>query len=192
MPTVVDARTLHITHAHIITHMIVAFTILHHCSFNALDWETPGSHPAVRQEPRRGARAALRCTVCCGGTIGNLVVYCLHLEVFCGMLARMRQFADALTDARHVLQRHGASTRIAIMGDLNTMAHGIARLSPRYCCDGMRLRSMGLYEAQVWDRHILQNVGGRPSAALRSFGLPADVCDALVNPGTLPVLCWCI
>jgi hypothetical protein len=25
-------------------------------------------------------------------------------------------------------------------GDLNTMAHGIARLSKDYCCDSMRLR----------------------------------------------------
>lgn len=152
-----------------------------------MDWENPSSHPAARQEPRRGARAALRCTVHCGGTVGDLVVYCLHAEVYCGMLARMKNFADVLTDARRMLHEHAARP-IAIMGDLNTMAHGIARLSPRFCCDRMRVRSLCLYEAQVWDRHVFRNVGGQPSAALRAFGLPADVCAALVNPGALLVV----
>lgn len=160
-------------------------------SFRALDWEDP-AHPAAREEPRHGARAVLRCTVCCGGTIGNVVVYCLHLEVFCGMLARMRQFADVLSDVRRVLDVHGAGTPVAIMGDLNTMAHGIARLSPRCCGDRMRWRSLGWYEAQVWDRHIFRNVGGQPSAALRSFGLPEDVCAALVNPGGWLLLGGCV
>jgi hypothetical protein len=105
------------------------------------------------------------------------------------MLARMRHLADVFTDARRVLAEHGATTRIAIMGDLNTMAHGIARLSPRFCCDRMRVCSVGRYEAEVWDQHIFRNINGQPSAALRSFGLPADVCAALVNPGLLLGVC---
>jgi hypothetical protein len=31
----------------------------------------------------------------------------------------------------------------ALLGDLNTMAHGIARFSPSYCCDHMRYRWAG-------------------------------------------------
>lgn len=43
----------------------------------------------------------------------------------------------------------------AILGDLNTMAHGIARLSPHYCCDRMRLWSIGKEEAQFWQENVL-------------------------------------
>jgi hypothetical protein len=43
----------------------------------------------------------------------------------------------------------------AILGDLNTMAHGVARLSPRYCTDRMRALSLGTAEAVVWERHVL-------------------------------------
>ena len=42
----------------------------------------------------------------------------------------------------------------AILGDLNTMAHGIARLSPHYCCDHMRLWSLGQPEALFWHRTV--------------------------------------
>lgn len=46
----------------------------------------------------------------------------------------------------------------AIMGDLNTMAHGVARLSPSYCCDILRWRALGWYEAAWWDRFVLSEV----------------------------------
>ena len=45
-----------------------------------------------------------------------------------------------------------------ILGDLNTMGHGVARLSPRYCCDAMRWRSLGWYEAAWWHVHVLSQV----------------------------------
>jgi hypothetical protein len=35
------------------------------------------------------------------------------------------------------------------MGDLNTMAHGVARLNPFFCWGSMRWRSIGSTEAQV-------------------------------------------
>lgn len=35
------------------------------------------------------------------------------------------------------------------------MAHGIARLSPRYCTDRMRYLSLGRDEAVMWQRHVL-------------------------------------
>ena len=45
--------------------------------------------------------------------------------------------------------------RQAILGDLNTMAHGIARMSPSYCCDHMRLWSLGQPEALFWHNAVL-------------------------------------
>ena len=42
----------------------------------------------------------------------------------------------------------------AILGDLNTMAHGIARLSPNYCCDAMRFWSIGQTEAYFWHHKV--------------------------------------
>ena len=35
------------------------------------------------------------------------------------------------------------------------MAHGIARLSPNYCCDSMRFWSFGQTEAYFWDHSVL-------------------------------------
>ena len=45
-----------------------------------------------------------------------------------------------------------------ILGDLNTMGHGVARLSPHYCCDVMRWRTLGWYEAAWWHAHVLSQV----------------------------------
>ena len=44
----------------------------------------------------------------------------------------------------------------AILGDLNTMAHGIARFSPKFCKDKMRFWSLGQSEAAFWDRAVFQ------------------------------------
>ena len=41
--------------------------------------------------------------------------------------------------------------RQAVLADLNTMAHGVARLSPHYCCDRQRLRTLGQSEAEWCD-----------------------------------------
>ena len=38
---------------------------------------------------------------------GPLVVYCAHLEVFCGMLARIYQLADIFEDCRRMVERVG-------------------------------------------------------------------------------------
>jgi hypothetical protein len=39
------------------------------------------------------------------------------------------------------------------------MAHSVARLSPNYCCDGMRWRSLGSSEAAWWQRYVLAVMG---------------------------------
>ena len=69
---------------------------------------------------------------------GALVVYNAHLEVFCGLLARISLLSDMFADARRQADR--GLQQQAILGDLNTMAHGIARFSPNHCNDHMRFR----------------------------------------------------
>lgn len=115
-----------------------------------VDWNNP-AHPLARREPRRGERAVLRAVV--ETPQGPVVVYNAHLEVFCGLLARIAQLADIFADARSMADR--GFQHQAILGDMNTMAHGIARLSPHYCTDHMRYRSIGMDEAAVWHRHVL-------------------------------------
>ena len=57
-----------------------------------------------------------------------------------------------------------------ILGDLNTMGHGVARLSRHYCCDAMRWRTLGWYEAAWWHAHVLSQVS--------CAGLPLLPCPA--------------
>lgn len=42
-----------------------------------------------------------------------------------------------------------------ILGDLNTMSHGVARLVPYLCCDFLRFASIGFFEAEWWEKNIL-------------------------------------
>ena len=46
-------------------------------------------------------------------------------------------FMSKHVDHNHVWPVQGVSP-LAILGDMNTMAHGIARLSPAYCTDRLR------------------------------------------------------
>lgn len=164
-----------------------------------MDWNNP-THPLARRQPRRGERSLLRATLDAPG--GPLVVYCAHFEVFCGMLARIAQLGDVFADARAAAE--AGLPRQAILGDLNTMAHGIARLSPNYCCDRMRWLSVGRDEAAVWEHSVLSmrdsrydpesgangdpQTTGQPetvpvNAQLLRWGLPPDVAADAVNPG---------
>jgi hypothetical protein len=63
------------------------------------------------------------------------------------------QLQDVFADS--IRQLHAGFHYQAILGDLNTMAHGIARLSNKYCRDRMRWRTLGTDEAVVWERHVL-------------------------------------
>lgn len=58
-------------------------------------------------------------------------------------------------DAKYVLTSQGMQHQ-AIFGDLNTMAHGIARFSPKFCTDKMRFWSLGQSEAVFWDYNVFQ------------------------------------
>ena len=77
-------------------------------------------------------------------------------QCFCGMLARMHQFSDILRHAK----KHSNIPHQAILGDLNTLANGVARLSPNYCNDWMRFLTLGWFEAEIWDHCLLRELGG--------------------------------
>ena len=166
-------------------------------------WAAEG---ASRREPRVGARYAVTALVDVPGAPQPLRVYSCHLEVFCDIAGRVGQFADILFDASSC----GPATRSdsssdsssennnnnapttttpaqmepaqMIGGDLNTMAHGLARLSPRYCGRGwMRLTTLGWSEPQWWAAHAL--CGAEAPARLRAWGVAPDVAARCVNPG---------
>lgn len=61
---------------------------------------------------------------------------------------------------RHPRSQRASVCHQVILGDLNTMANGIARLSPNYCCDDLRWGSLGMSEARYWQRHVLSCTGG--------------------------------
>lgn len=113
------------------------------------NWERDG---AKLNEPRRGKRSTLACFLKHPlDPTRKILVYSVHLEVFCGIFGRLRQFSQILAHSRQNLNQYPSQL---ILGDLNTMAHGLARLLPKYCCDSMRWRSVGWSEAEWWQRNL--------------------------------------
>lgn len=119
-------------------------------TYHPIDWAVDGSGLG---EPRRGCRAVLAASICIPGLSNRVLCYCLHLEVFTGIIGRLKQFRDVLADS-HRQRREGRHLYQMILGDLNTMAHSIARLSPNYCRDFLRMWSIGQSEGAFWDRHL--------------------------------------
>ena len=66
----------------------------------------------------------------------------LHVAADCAL---RRTSTTRNTRRRRVLQ---GMFHQAVLADLNTMAHGVARLSPHYCCDRQRFRTLGQTEAE--------------------------------------------
>lgn len=81
-----------------------------------------------------------------------IVCYCVHLEVFTGIIGRIHNFSDIFEDASEYAK---AYPHQIISGDLNTMAHSIVRLSPKYAKDRYRLLSLGDTESNWFDRHVM-------------------------------------
>lgn len=116
-----------------------------------VNWDRDGSS---KGEPRSGCRVILAANLQIPGLTKPVRCYSLHLEVFCGLLDRVSQFEEVLRDADDK-----AASSCLIFGDLNTMAHGIARLSPKYCRDRMRWASLGWSEAQWFQQHLIGPTG---------------------------------
>lgn len=145
------------------------------------DWERDGH---IHREPRHGRR--------CTGVVrvltprAPILVYTAHMELFCGLLDRVILFSEIIADARaHISE----CPHQIIMGDFNTLAHGIARLSPKYCTDIMRILSVGSTESEWWVRNLLtvRDEDGPVNTRLNRFPfssiLPRKVLKDSRNPG---------
>lgn len=66
-------------------------------------------------------------------------------------MGRVSSFSEVLEDAR---QHNKTIPHQVIGGDLNTMAHSIARLSSKYARDRYRFLSLGETESGWWDSHV--------------------------------------
>lgn len=126
---------------------LTARTLPH--SHHPINWGAVGDK---FREPRVGERAILAADVIVPGLGSPLLCYSLHLEIFCGIFDRLQQFGDVLEDSRRYVAERPYQL---IFGDLNTMAHGIARFSSLYCRDWLRWGSLGVSEAAWWRDNVL-------------------------------------
>ncbi|KAI8367759.1 Endonuclease/exonuclease/phosphatase [Blakeslea trispora] len=125
----------------------VDFRVLAHRK-TAFDWSNYGHS---LKEPRRGQRSTLVGTVK-APSLPPIVCYCVHLEVFTGIIDRISNFSDIFEDAASQADKYPHQI---IGGDLNTMAHSIVRLSPKYARDRYRFMSLGDTESNWFDRHVM-------------------------------------
>jgi endonuclease/exonuclease/phosphatase family metal-dependent hydrolase len=147
----------------------------------AVDWGTTGTRVC---EPRVGHRGVLtaelrlprdRFAPHTSGADLRVQLYCMHLEIFCGVLMRVRQYGDAVADAKELADRRRWSGdeepfRAVIAGDFNTIAHGLARLGANVAKDRMRFLMCGETEAEWFARCVLdpRGVTGNPLYGIRS------------------------
>lgn len=128
-----------------------------------VNWEVDGNKFS---EPRHGFRSALRVSIAPSERgepkTPTLYIYNCHFEVFCGGLTRVRQLADCTADMKRLVKYsydpmnpRNYYPAFLLGGDLNTMAHGIVRLSPKYATDRLRFLSIGETEACWLQRNIL-------------------------------------
>ena len=145
-----------------------AETLDHKCQ--PYNWDRDG---VLLNEPREGRRFTLCCTVRVPAVYSvqycqdlrhsdllpgrtavvprhfHVCVYTCHMELFCGAAHRLEILAEIFTHSR------AAPTQYQLLlGDFNTLAHSLARLSPKYCRDGLRW-ALGWTEAQWVAAHVL-------------------------------------
>jgi len=145
--------------------------------YQPVDWED-SSVAVTTWEPRRGRRLSLAATVVTPQ--GPLLVYSAHLEVFTGIVGRLEQFSELLRHSKDKISR--GYTHQALLGDLNTLGHGIVRWSPQHCNDSLRWRSLGHSEGQFWTDYVLQvydPVYGKVSMASQPPLMPQKLVEGL-------------
>lgn len=141
------------------------------------NWNRDGH---IYGEPRRGERMTLAVTMkipCIhNDNVNNnddeklknyklLRVYNAHFELFCGLTHRLHILSDIYNDVRkhlHLTKYH------AILGDFNTLAHSIARLSSKYCKDHMRYCTVGYTEPEWLCKNVL-NVCDEEERAMSGY-----------------------
>ena len=184
-------------HAILTTGDFVSVSTVKH-KHKPVDWAKEGEE---RGEPRRGERVTLRAVVSIEAV--QYVVYNSHFEVFAGLSDRLHTLRDILDDSRssaqprphqrdssqqhHSQHSHHGHQHQLILADCNTMAHSIARLSPHYCTDQYRYRSLGWTEAEWWT-HRIWNVRGSDTATTLNERIQTKpglgrLADGLCNPG---------
>jgi len=137
--------------------------------YQPYNWDLDGH---LVNEPRRGRRFTLVADI--KTNQGEVSVYCTHFEVFCGILGRISQFSEILADAR--VNSSNFKNQM-ILGDFNTMAHSIARLSSLYCRDHLRWKTIGMSEGDWLERNVLEfhEEYGEKNIYLEGLGLPDQV-----------------
>lgn len=116
----------------------------------------------------------------------NTLCYSAHLEVFCGLTGRVAQFSELLS---HSNQSTVKFPYQLLFGDLNTMAHSIARLSPKFCRDQFRWQSLGYCESEwLWNYVLSWHVNDGPVNLKLASVLPSSVPNEQIltaarNPG---------
>jgi hypothetical protein len=112
----------------------------------------------------------------------SIPVYTCHLELFCGLIDRLKILAELFSHYRtnfhhqtqHILNQQNQPSKLEsdtiekqsyglILGDFNTLAHSIARFSPKYCKDQLRWRSWGYTEAEWWYKYVLDTKQYQPN-----------------------------
>jgi endonuclease/exonuclease/phosphatase family metal-dependent hydrolase len=122
-------------------------TIVIKHKYQPVIWDKEGYS---RKEPRKGDRYFISTMFKFNENI-FVDVYSIHLEVFCGINGRIQQFSDVPFYTEQRRKSIGEKNKIIqlIGGDLNTMAHGVARFSPKYCGnDWMRIKTLGKSEGR--------------------------------------------
>lgn len=175
------------TRAHLTDPTVVPHT-------ESVKWDVLGKQIC---EPRAGCRNFIR--VCIPPeertrpSLPPVHIYSVHFEVFCGMLDRVRQLGDVMSDMKDVLRsynswmvtKYGWSRKkypqpsFIMAGDLNTMAHGFVRFSPLYARDRMRFFSLGETEACWLQRKVLSRRMSRKIA--KKTGFFANLYDMIFN-----------
>lgn len=117
--------------------------------YPAFDWDNNGEK---LKEPRRGQRYTLTATMPTTTGSPPLLIYSVHLEVFTGISGRLKEFSSVLLHAHTKVK---SNPHQIIFGDLNTMGHSIARLSPKFARDQYRFMSLGQSEAEWWDKKVI-------------------------------------
>ncbi|KAJ3333289.1 hypothetical protein HDU93_008629 [Gonapodya sp. JEL0774] len=153
-----------------------------------VDWDVEGDR---FNEPRLGRRYTVAAEVdWCGKRVG---LWSAHLEpVNCNISIRLLQLSDLICDS---WQRLNAGViHQLISGDFNTMAHGVARLSPAHYSN--RWYTLGYSEPQIWLDYVFSQLPSSfspenaaklslPAARLIS---PAAMLSRLPEPSKYPSL----
>ncbi|CAO3611915.1 unnamed protein product [Cunninghamella blakesleeana] len=124
----------------------ISMQVIEH-KYQPFHWDKDGH---LLNEPRKGKRYSL------AGIIQKhscppIICYNVHLEVFTGIIGRISAFSELF---EHAQKNKELYPHQVICGDLNTMAHSIARLSPKYANDRYRWLSLGETESSWWDRNV--------------------------------------